>query len=320
MKTVRIGIANKGDYLHGLKKQIPFVHNDIRYEFGNYAATHIDNSEIKSNFDLVLVPNREPHGWDYDYDDNLIKMNWWPKHLQQRRIKKAVDKSEYFQYIDTYSINFNFIESILNASRDYVVKGICVKPSNGSAGVGVAFYDFNAPELSRYACYNAHREFILEKHKLPSEEFIMPVTLIAQPHIEFIDEWRLIYLGDDFIWAKRKVENNKGTTKGQDDPYKTTKVYSNEFKKITGLDITTVISDLLEVCEKVGMSVGSSIDIGSYKRRATVEPAIKFAIIEFQPQFGDTEMSWKIRDKITRSFIEKVIEPKLKDLEIINEQ
>lgn len=320
MKTIRIGIANKGDYLHGLKKQIPLVHNAIRYEFSNYAATHIEKSEVKSNFDLVLVPNREQHGWDYDYDNHLIKMNWWPKHLQQRRIKNATKESLHFQGIDTYSINFNFIESILNASRDYVVKGICVKPNNGSAGRGVAFYNYNAPELSRYACYNAHREFILETHKLPSDEVITPVTLIAQPHIDLLDEWRLIYLGDDFIWAKRKVENDKGTTKGQDDPYKTTDEYSEEFKEITQMDISHVFDDLLKVCKKIDMSVGSSIDIGSYKSGAIGIPYIKFAIIEFQPQFGDTEMSWKIRDKITRSFIENTIEPKLKELGIIDEQ
>lgn len=312
-KDFVIGIANPADYLHNLTDSMPYVVGESMYSFVKFKPLGLYASKLVYNSDVVLASQREAYNLNYETMGSVIVLNWWPKHVQQALLHKAVEGIDSFKSIPTFTMNHNFLRHLETFGLG---KDVCVKPTNGAGGKGVKFYDIKDPELSKYASIRYHEQRIKENHDIKDPKPLDIFTLIAQPKLNIIKEWRLIYMGDNFIWAERNRIDEKGTTKGSEDPYMFQRDYSEVYEKnVSGAsDFTSLYMNIRTIASRINMSIGSSIDLA-----LCLDENDKpyYTILEFQPQFGDTAMSWEIRDAITENFIIKVINPKLREMGLL---
>tara|TARA_Y100001956_G_scaffold82973_1_gene107829 strand:- start:233103 stop:234062 length:960 start_codon:yes stop_codon:yes gene_type:complete len=313
---INIGIFDGYNMVHNILTNVTVTIGETDFFFTDSKRVNVMDSEPLLDADVLVVGYEDINGYFNFRDlDIAIPLTYHQKGAQQHYIKKTLGQLnlKHFTYIPTFSLNYNFRPGIKKAMTTFNVDEVLMKPCNSAMARNVKVMKLNDPILDQWACKYRDVKFrtkvLGDEGKRTSAE-----NMILQPRMNLLREWRVIWMGDDeFIVAERNF-NSKG--------FGTTNYSGCEYVLLDKdmcwdgemgyFDMQEVFNELRVLLEAMKDSPFRSIDLGL----TLVNKRPKFVVIEHQYQFGDTMMSWDIRDHITKRFIEKMVMPKLDELGI----
>lgn len=309
-KRVIVGLSRELETANNILNTGKYTFNGVDYLFIEDRVMGYDNSRLEFHSDMIFNTNPTLSGrLDPEFDRRIIAGHWIPKCKQQARLRSVLKDYGDYTAIPTTECDLNISKMMEQHGPYFKTDEIRIKPNNMANGVGQKVISVDDPLVYRLRTRYLDDEF-LKEHISPDVVTDDGVrVLLAQPNLKILDEWRLIYLGDDFLVARRANKDGKGTTHGLNDPYEL--IDDHDFECFKDNDIIKV--DLYKICDKLKLTPGTSLDFALID---TLEGP-KFVIIEYQPQFGTTELNWKLHDYCTEKFIENVLEPRALELGLI---
>lgn len=290
-----------------------YEHNNNRYVFNDHGVLGHINSEVKLKTDLIIYSGNAPNGWhDIGWNPSIIYREFLSKHTQQTRLAKVLPKYKDFVPIPTCDSDVDFIGALEPLHDYFLSTGYNIKVIDSANGDGQKFYDLDDYTVESFRHSYDSKSFL--KEQFGEDAFYSNGRLrhqIVQPKLKVMAEWRLIYLGDDFLVAPRILKEGGGATVvGQKDPYK----FINEMTFMdTTLEDKKFKGRLFGIAKDLKIPIHSAMDLACIKTK----DGFKWTFFEYQPQYGTIGFSRKMLNYCHEHFIENVINPKLTELGLL---